>query len=485
MSGWSFRAAAIVTGVLFGLVSAEVMLRTYRAAMRQDPIEALMRTKTAQPPHFSGTCDWPAPQATLGDIIEFTSRSNLVYELKPNVDTCYFGARVRTSAQRLRGTRVYSLPKDPNTFRILVLGDSITFGQGVGDDEPFTERMREVLAALRGKPVEVINTGLDGYNTVQEAALLEQRGLALKPDCVIVVFCGNDLDPPTFLQRPATGLELDRLYVGEIVKRALHPNTDPFENRFGLVKAKDVIPEYRHLAGMEAYLGALKTMDRLTDAAGIPLVLFAEYNRSLDWREVEAFIESAGIVRPKFRFPVDLKYRLGLDNGHLNPTGHREMARRMLKGLFTCGERCTGVPSSAAPSADSTEGDAPQLDPDALVPPGKFALQREVYGGGQFANFSVEGKAGSFTITVRTRGTRCKDTDGTEYPSLTVTLDHQPLERWRLSSDAFRSLVSKPFQLSGKPQEIALGMEDDLFVSDACDRNLSVDWVEFREAPSP
>jgi hypothetical protein len=64
-----------------------------------------------------------------------------------------------------------------------MLGDSITFGTGVGDQETFSH----LLDASPG--LEVLNLGVDGYGTDQELIRLEREGLAWHPHVVILNFC--------------------------------------------------------------------------------------------------------------------------------------------------------------------------------------------------------------------------------------------------------------------------------------------------------
>ena len=45
----------------------------------------------------------------------------------------------------------------------------------------------------RHGPIETVNTGVVGYNTVQELARLEQAGIAYQPDVVVLTFVVNDL----------------------------------------------------------------------------------------------------------------------------------------------------------------------------------------------------------------------------------------------------------------------------------------------------
>src|SRR5215467_3233309 len=51
-------------------------------------------------------------------------------KLAPNYDGWFAGVPVRTNALGFRDDREYDLAKRSNTFRIIVLGDSVTFGHG-------------------------------------------------------------------------------------------------------------------------------------------------------------------------------------------------------------------------------------------------------------------------------------------------------------------------------------------------------------------
>jgi lysophospholipase L1-like esterase len=74
--------------------------------------------------------------------------------------------------------------------RILVLGDSLTWGWGVGQGELFTDWLQRGLAP----DVAVVNRGVDAYATSQELLLLE-RELARGPwSRVLLVFTPGDLE---------------------------------------------------------------------------------------------------------------------------------------------------------------------------------------------------------------------------------------------------------------------------------------------------
>lgn len=86
--------------------------------------------------------------------------------------------------------------KPAGVFRIVVLGDSIAEGLGVDDvADTFPARLERRLRA-EGRPVEVLNFAVTGYNTAQEVETLAARALSFEPDLVLLAYCLNDRRPP-------------------------------------------------------------------------------------------------------------------------------------------------------------------------------------------------------------------------------------------------------------------------------------------------
>ncbi|HET8643997.1 MAG TPA: SGNH/GDSL hydrolase family protein, partial [Vicinamibacteria bacterium] len=71
----------------------------------------------------------------------------------------------------------------PGARRVVMLGDSVTFGTGVADGETFSDRLEEAGG------FEVVNLGVDGYGTDQELIRLEEEGLSYRPHDVVLNFC--------------------------------------------------------------------------------------------------------------------------------------------------------------------------------------------------------------------------------------------------------------------------------------------------------
>jgi len=118
---------------------------------------------------------------------------DLGYTMRPSSDLIVRGIDVKTNRLGMRDRNVDPEPA-AGTWRILVVGDSVAFGEGLPIDKAFPDLLEKRLARALGRPVEVLNGGVEGYNTVSELAFLRDIGLGLHPRTVVVAFNLNDWD---------------------------------------------------------------------------------------------------------------------------------------------------------------------------------------------------------------------------------------------------------------------------------------------------
>jgi hypothetical protein len=89
--------------------------------------------------------------------------------------------------------RERSLEKSPGTYRIAVIGDSMTEAVQVNLEQSFCHLLEESLKG-RGRPCEVLNMGVSGFGPLQELLLFRQEGPRYRPDCVVLaLFLDNDV----------------------------------------------------------------------------------------------------------------------------------------------------------------------------------------------------------------------------------------------------------------------------------------------------
>jgi len=118
----------------------------------------------------------------------------------PDRQAYLMGVDVTTNRFGLRGDDT-TLTKPANTYRILVVGDSLTMGWGVEQDLTFAADLERRMNANppAGFPsnvlYEVLNLGIGNYNTVQEVMLLKSLGLQFKPDLILLFYFINDAEP--------------------------------------------------------------------------------------------------------------------------------------------------------------------------------------------------------------------------------------------------------------------------------------------------
>lgn len=102
-----------------------------------------------------------------------------------------FTSEVEHNSQGFRDREVTKV-KPFGLFRILTLGDSITWGQGVGQAERYPDLVTGLLGR-RGLPVEIVNLAVAGYGTDQEYLLYRAHGRRFCPDLVLLGLYPNDL----------------------------------------------------------------------------------------------------------------------------------------------------------------------------------------------------------------------------------------------------------------------------------------------------
>jgi hypothetical protein len=132
------------------------------------------------------------PMSEHGQPIAQRQEGQIEYALIPNIDREFAGARVVTNSL---GLRDYRPPhKSDGKTQIIVLGDSFTFGYGVPLEESYPNLLEQRLnQAGPGDQYEVINAGVPGYDTVDEAELLEKILPSYSPRWVVVGLHPGDL----------------------------------------------------------------------------------------------------------------------------------------------------------------------------------------------------------------------------------------------------------------------------------------------------
>lgn len=105
--------------------------------------------------------------------------------MKAGQEQRYRGIPVKINPQGLRSPTV-TLAKEAGVYRVLNLGDSVAMGWGVREEETYGQVLAGMLEAEMGRPVQVINAAVPGWNLENELAYLQDRGLSYEPDLILL-----------------------------------------------------------------------------------------------------------------------------------------------------------------------------------------------------------------------------------------------------------------------------------------------------------
>ncbi len=156
----------IISSLLIGLILCELVIRTV------------------------------APQRLAYSLEIYEADPDLVFKLRPNLDVTYsqyeFSVPIVTNSLGMRDAEPG--PKNENTYRILGLGDSFSFANGVTLEETYFKQLEQCMnTGLVENNIEIINGAVPAYSLIQEINLLKKYGEKLDIDAVLLGFyTGND-----------------------------------------------------------------------------------------------------------------------------------------------------------------------------------------------------------------------------------------------------------------------------------------------------
>lgn len=307
----------------------------------------------------------PAPwsRVTLGQMIRRSPHPRIIYELRPGLRVLYAEGRVTTNGHGFRSPE-RDVAKPGGTFRVLGLGDSYMFGQGVSDDEAYLAVLERALA--RRDPArrwEGVNTAVPGYNTAMQVATLEEKGLAWSPDVIVVEVVGNDFDLPNFIRTPRDPTSLRRSFLADFVRGRLRRLGSSPAQPEGLTAAPEepipggvhflddperVPPEYRGMVGLAAWERAMEDLAAIGRRTGIPVVVMTQgvsFDRRL-WRTATRlgmhYLDLHPALRGWLRANGYAEYArsplvVRQDDPHPSRLGHELVAKELVGFLETKG----------------------------------------------------------------------------------------------------------------------------------------------------
>lgn len=282
------------------------------------------------------------------DRVEFVVDQETYWRVRP--DQADRGEpSVTVNAQGFRGTEDVG-PRQDGQRRVFSLGDSYTWGFGVGDNETYAAQLEEMS---QGR-LEVINGGTPGWGTFQFRVRLERWLDELEPEVVVVFLNTADIlrqpyaNPDRereFLRRSAFRNNIRRfskiitVSVRLLERYRLQRQNRQVANAVPMGNAGGVRPElYARL--LEADTQRLEEMVAMTRARGASFVLVAWPQQIPEtdafMAAMRAFAEAQDIQY------VDMSATLGENSydaytlpsdHHPSAFGHRLIAERLLEVL--------------------------------------------------------------------------------------------------------------------------------------------------------
>jgi lysophospholipase L1-like esterase len=214
----------------------------------------------------------------------------LPFLLRPNSQATFFRSQIAINSLGFRGGEI-AQPKG-ETYRIVALGESTTFGCGIQrDDTPWPEVLEHLIHERLHlkRPVEVINAGIPTFTLKHSLLRLPRQILPLKPDMIISYHGANGFQmikpsvplwkvefPPAYHARPLK-LLADAEYRLKMFWYHRHP-------------AKPLPPISPAAAMHTEYARCYRELLRQTETNHIRLVL-ANYSMAVNGRSERDLIE--------------------------------------------------------------------------------------------------------------------------------------------------------------------------------------------------
>lgn len=275
-----------------------------------------------------------APQVGLA-FIQYDPEAS--WELLPGFRGSQAGIAI--DAQGLRGAGL-PRPRPAGERWLLLMGDSVTFGWGVGQQETYGAQLEAVAQSCGGRRLRVLDAGVPGYALAQGEAVLARR-LALGPDDVVLCFGNVDR---MILEGRAGRVEAPvSLRLLQPLQRLLRRSHAYLALRYALLSASARVRS-RGLPSRDVVLAAyrerLAGMVRRAAGEGRGVILLAQphesdANRPFNEVARELAAESGARfvdVPAPFRDPARRRELL-LSECHPTPAGHRLIADALASAL--------------------------------------------------------------------------------------------------------------------------------------------------------
>ena len=225
--------------------------------------------------------------------------------------------------------RDYALPKPPGVQRVVLLGDSYVFGNGVAAADRLGVRLAEYLRLRAGNAeaaIECLHVGVGGWNVRAECAYLRRQLSLLEPDLVVQVLFSNDLDDTGAVRGFGAMARSSTQRPG--LTDSLFAASHPFELGFTGFNLLTAGLDFESRTRYAEARAELERLARAVEASGARYLVVLQWPlhaavaaRSLlgDFRE-----DQLGYLPASFF--NDPEYRISRVDSHWSPAGHARVA---------------------------------------------------------------------------------------------------------------------------------------------------------------
>jgi lysophospholipase L1-like esterase len=224
-----------------------------------------------------------------------------------------YGHKVIQNSFGFREREIF-IPKENQVKRVMVLGDSYTWGLGLDIEDTYVRVAEKLLnSSTKQRKLELLNFALPGLNTRQQGEILEKYINHINPDLIVVGFCFND---PSEDKTEINKSDAERFFQSNryLIKTISIIGALGFEQiEARAIKAlrnwqrdKGILPQWmRNTAKAyqvdspewQAFLSALKKIKRLSDDHNLPQPLFAILNQGDSLSEAPNFIVPSPLMK--------------------------------------------------------------------------------------------------------------------------------------------------------------------------------------------
>jgi len=216
----------------------------------------------------------------------------------------YLSHRDVEIATNALGFRAPDLPEEKGReYRILVLGDSITLGDYVAEDETYPSRVENYLRPNQGS-LRVINAGIGSSDIKNEFETLLETGLKAKPDLVLIGLYLNDGELSANLFIPPPPGILKHSYFASWLNRESRLLLYRWKHREDLGG--------KNSAWLKAFVGGrdLKGKDWVTDRDGLDSLIalnYRDWGAAWDprtWQIIESYLVKIKQLQDQYHFQL-------------------------------------------------------------------------------------------------------------------------------------------------------------------------------------